>query len=301
VPADRFTELEYARRILYTSADRLHRRTSALLSARTVGVPSSTVITQLLRRRTVAPPEALLDVGCGRGGLAADLVNGFPSARVTVLDVSAALLTEAVRRTGARSAAVQADFHQLPLREHTFDAVTAAFCLYHAADPREPLAELARILKPGGVLATATKSIDSYRELDSVIAQAGLASVRTTMGSLYASFSTENAVRLLSEGFEVLDVEEHRHEFTFTSGDHLSRYLATVPTLSERPDGVSAYDAIRRAVVGTVGTKCEIHATSTISYCVARPRSAWQNRAVNPRGEYDPTGRTTPTRPSGGR
>ena len=97
----------------------------------------------------------LVDVACGAGAMLADLKRTFPRAKVIGLDLSAAYVEEARRRSGAP--AVQGAGERLPFGDGSLDAVTCVY-LFHELPPKvRPVVarELARVLKPGGVLALA--------------------------------------------------------------------------------------------------------------------------------------------------
>ena len=95
------------------------------------------------------------DLACGSGGFLRDLAATFPRAHLTGLDLSPAYLAEARRRSGV--AMVQANAERLPFADASLDAVTCIY-LFHELPPRvRPVvaAEIARVLKPGGLLAFA--------------------------------------------------------------------------------------------------------------------------------------------------
>jgi ubiquinone/menaquinone biosynthesis C-methylase UbiE len=97
----------------------------------------------------------LVDVACGSGAFLTDLRGAFPRAAVTGLDLSAAYLAEARTRSGA--AVVQASAERLPFADASLDGLTCIY-LFHELPPRVRTvvaAEMARVLKPGGVLAFA--------------------------------------------------------------------------------------------------------------------------------------------------
>lgn len=97
----------------------------------------------------------VLDLACGSGGFLRDLKSAFPRAAVFGLDLSPAYSAQAHARSGV--AVVQAAAERLPLADASLDAVTCIY-LFHELPPRlRPViaAEIARVLKPGGVLAFA--------------------------------------------------------------------------------------------------------------------------------------------------
>jgi demethylmenaquinone methyltransferase/2-methoxy-6-polyprenyl-1,4-benzoquinol methylase len=104
----------------------------------------------------LAPPEArVLDLCCGTG----DLLFALASRRGALVygaDFSRPMLAEAARksrRRGARAALFEADALRLPLPGASLDLLTIAFGFRNLANYRRGLAELRRVLKPGGVLA----------------------------------------------------------------------------------------------------------------------------------------------------
>ncbi|MER6475940.1 class I SAM-dependent methyltransferase [Streptomyces filamentosus] len=93
----------------------------------------------------------ILDAGCGAGPLSAALRDR--GAVVTGLDASAAMLALARRRLGDGAALHLADLRDpLPFGDGAFDDVIASLVLHHLEDWGPTLAELRRVLGPGGRL-----------------------------------------------------------------------------------------------------------------------------------------------------
>jgi SAM-dependent methyltransferase len=93
----------------------------------------------------------VLDVGCGDGALAAALLPG--GAVVTGIDLDAAMLAAARRRwEGASLHLVQGRAEALPFAEGTFDRVLAVTLLCFVGEAERAVAEMARVLRPGGRL-----------------------------------------------------------------------------------------------------------------------------------------------------
>jgi SAM-dependent methyltransferase len=106
--------------------------------------------------------ERLLDLGCGGGRHAYEAIRR--GAQVTALDASetelkdvSTLMGELARQddagTDGRGAVVCADALAIPFRDGTFDRVIAAEVLEHLPGDQVAMAELARVLRPGGSLA----------------------------------------------------------------------------------------------------------------------------------------------------
>lgn len=101
----------------------------------------------------LGPGDAVLDVGCGTGDdvrLLADVVG--PAGRAVGIDAREELLAVARARTvpglGAEFAA--ADAHAMPFSAGEFAAARVERALQHMADPQAVVAEMARVVRPGG-------------------------------------------------------------------------------------------------------------------------------------------------------
>jgi len=106
-------------------------------------------------------PGEILDVATGSGDVAFALSRGVPSARRIVgVDFCQPMLDEAEKKksgAGGRTRFPNVLFQQgdglaLPFSDETFDAVTIAFGLRNMADRARSLAEMRRVLRPGGRL-----------------------------------------------------------------------------------------------------------------------------------------------------
>jgi SAM-dependent methyltransferase len=141
----------------------------------------------------------LLDVGCGTGQLAARIRDGRPDARVVGCDFSGGMLHQAHERRGD-GAWLQADAARLPLRDLSFDAVVSTEAFHWFPDPDAALAELFRVLRPGGRLLVAFVNTPSR-----------VVSVATHLGSrlvgepFYWPTREEMAGRVERAGFHVVE------------------------------------------------------------------------------------------------
>jgi len=98
----------------------------------------------------------ILDLACGAGAYLKDLAAAFPRSRLIGADLSGAYLEEARRRSRVK-ALVQANAERLPLADASVDCVSAIY-LFHELPRRvrtRVAAEIARVLKSGGLLAFA--------------------------------------------------------------------------------------------------------------------------------------------------
>jgi demethylmenaquinone methyltransferase/2-methoxy-6-polyprenyl-1,4-benzoquinol methylase len=96
-------------------------------------------------------PQQVLDVACGTGDFVTAVLKASPTSKVIGLDFSEAMLTLA-RRKIHRATFVQGDVMDLPFEDKRFDVVTVGFGLRNFVDIPRALAQMARVLKPGGRL-----------------------------------------------------------------------------------------------------------------------------------------------------
>ncbi len=114
---------------------------------------ASQVVIDLMQ---VEPQARILDCGVGNGSLsvALDSIMKGP-VDFHAVDTSAEMLVQAksvMQHAGLRPHLLQADVMSLPYDDQSFDVVMAAHVLEHLPDPQRALAEMIRVLKPGGMV-----------------------------------------------------------------------------------------------------------------------------------------------------
>ncbi len=105
----------------------------------------------------LAPPTGLrwIDIGCGNGAFTEALVQRCAPAEVQGVDPSEAQLKCARTRPAARVAEFrQGDAMALPFPENRFDAAVMALVIFFVPDPAKGVAEMVRVVGPGGTVAT---------------------------------------------------------------------------------------------------------------------------------------------------
>jgi len=138
-----------------------------------------------------ASPRRVLEVGCGWGELAERLA-GETSAKVVAVDLSSRMVDLARERgIDARLGDVQ----DLQFDDGEFDVAVAAWMLYHVPDLPRGIAELARVLRPGGRLVAVTNSAHHLKELRELVGS----------GPSPASFTRETGEELLRASFATVE------------------------------------------------------------------------------------------------
>jgi len=110
-----------------------------------------------LEMLSIAPGERVLDVACGPGNFTRDFAQAAGDGLVVGLDASASMLDVAVRDTASPNVAyLRGDASGLPFRDGSFDAICCFAALYLIEEPMRALAEIVRVLAPGGRVALLT-------------------------------------------------------------------------------------------------------------------------------------------------
>ena len=104
---------------------------------------------------TIPAPETILEIGCGGGRNAGELLKKYPSARVTAVDYSPLSVEQAAEYNKAaisagRCVVRQGDASALPFENDTFNLATAFETVYFWPGLEACFAEVCRVLKPGG-------------------------------------------------------------------------------------------------------------------------------------------------------
>jgi malonyl-CoA O-methyltransferase len=131
---------------------------------------------RLLERLDVVrlQPAAILDLGAGTGHATRALQDRYRSAYVVAADISTGMLAQARRqqRFLKRFGRVACDAHDVSFKAASFDLVFSNLMLQWCADPDRVFANLARVLKVGGLLTFTALGPDTLRELRTAWASA---------------------------------------------------------------------------------------------------------------------------------
>jgi SAM-dependent methyltransferase len=108
-------------------------------------------------------PENIVDIGCGGGRNAAELMMKYPSAKVTAIDYSEVSVDKAKEYNkemieAGRCVVKQGDVSALDIADGEYELATAFETIYFWPGLEKCFAEVARILKPGGIFMIVNES-----------------------------------------------------------------------------------------------------------------------------------------------
>ncbi len=187
--------------------------------------------------------QQALDAGCGTGAFLVPLARRLAPQGATVigLDLAEGTLGRARARVQAEGLPVDCvlgDVEALPFDDRSFDLVLANYMLYHVPDLDQAIAELRRVLRPGGTLLAATNGQHHMRELwqlqERAYVGAGVSPQRATAaikrgrtaGAL--SFRLENGAQWLRRSFTEVHLEHYPDELHVTEVEPLVAYVASM-------------------------------------------------------------------------
>ncbi len=199
------------------------------------------------RQLPLRPGDRVLDIGCGPAWFWASVIGEIPeNLDLTLADQSTGMVEEALARcTPLPFGSVtgrQAEAAALPFEDDSFDVVMAMHMLYHVADPAAGIAEMFRVLKPGGSLAVTTNGAGNML---------GIYQLTTVFGSepfdpSAAAFGYDKAEQLMRARFGNVAFLQHPASMRITEPEDVFLALTSYPP----GDGASEaqLDAFRTAI-----------------------------------------------------
>jgi SAM-dependent methyltransferase len=119
---------------------------------------------EIIRLLEVSPGCSVLDVGSGAGDFLIELATSVDGVRAVGVDASQTMVTTAISRALAAGVTVQfslGDVQQLDYLDESFDRVNCSRILVHVEDAQAAIAEMARVLIPGGRIAILEPDFDA--------------------------------------------------------------------------------------------------------------------------------------------
>ena len=179
----------------------------------------------------------ILELGCGPGYLWKENISRIPIEwSITLSDFSAGMLDAAWRNLVVAGRAFQfkeIDAQSIPFEDETFDAVIANHMLYHVPDRAKAIAEIRRVLKPGGHLIAATTGGKHMHEITDWFRQVHIDNI---WESFVIPFTLENGREQLEHHFSQVAVSRYEDNLYVTEVAPLIAYMLSgvrVKELSE--------------------------------------------------------------------
>jgi len=179
----------------------------------------------------------VVEVGCGSGLLWANIGPLLPRLRLTLTDLSEGMASAATERAGALTdmevvAAHVCDAQDLPFEDASFDIAVANHMLYHVPDPGLAAAELARILRPDGVLLAATNGPAHLAALSDLQIQVYGTSPRELVGRRFGKLSGGD---VLGGSFDSVQWHDHPGRLECDDREDVYAYIASTSIAQEAP------------------------------------------------------------------
>jgi ubiquinone/menaquinone biosynthesis C-methylase UbiE len=210
------------------------------------------------------PGARVLDIGSGTGLVAAELVAR--GCRVTGVDISEPMLAYARRRVPAAEF-VHAEAESLPFDDDTFDDATSAQT-FHWLDQTRALAELARVVRPGGEIAVWWKGLtrgDRVRQIrDDTARELGLEPPRDLLAKGFPGLANapleDKRLRVIPwlvtmRAGDYLGYERSRARARDAYGDLLPAYFAELERRLGDPEAELALSYVHYLYVARVPAK----------------------------------------------
>ena len=195
----------------YATTERLRGRMSVWGPGATGLDPTDVLFEELVARS----PQKVLEIGGGTGAFAKRVVDALPDVDYLATDASPAMVAAASAQ-GVRAEVRPAEATGQPTG--SIDVVVAAWMLYHVPSLDAALAEVCRVLRPGGALLAVT---NGEQHLATLFAAAGVTPPRST-------FTSENGEALLERHFDRITRTDIETIATFPDHASAAAYLATV-------------------------------------------------------------------------
>jgi len=172
----------------------------------------------------------VLEVGCGTGLLWSALPDAVDkNLRITLTDLSPGMVDVSlsrVRELLTNVSGLEADVENLPFENASFDLAIANQMLYHAPDPARALAEIHRVLRPGGTLVASTNGPKHLQELFDI--KAAVFGTRQS-GTRADAFGSHTGRALLAQHFIDIEWRQFEDGLACTDVDDVVAYLTSTP------------------------------------------------------------------------
>lgn len=171
----------------------------------------------------------ILELGCGTGSLWKG--RKLPgNTALTLTDFSAGMLDSARTNLAGMGNVtfLQADIQNIPFEDGAFDYVIANMMLYHVPDIDRAIAEVRRVLKPGGTFACATSGENGIAEFVwSIFA------ISHQLPPVTVPFTLQNGGAMLEKHFDTVQIRRYEDHLEVTDPRDLVSYIRSLKTMAD--------------------------------------------------------------------
>jgi ubiquinone/menaquinone biosynthesis C-methylase UbiE len=175
-------------------------------------------------------PCRILELGCGVGKLWVENAHRIsPTWDITISDFSAAMLAATKANLAPVHGAFdfqQVDVERIPFDSHSFDAVIANHMLYYARDVDGAVAEIGRVLKPGGTLYASTNGMSHLKEIDDLIVD--FRGGTRPIASVVTMFNLDTGRDVLARHFAQVHVYKQANALHITEAEALTAFCLSI-------------------------------------------------------------------------
>jgi SAM-dependent methyltransferase len=198
---------------------------------RRYSVPAIDLPIWALDRHAWRGDETVLDIGTGTGQYLAPLRERVSHGRIIAGDLAPGMLRDlAAHGVPGSTQLLSADAEALPLAEASCDAIIASYVLPLVLDLPRALAEMSRVLRPGGALLAVTMAGVYMEELcvaiNAALNKMGI-SRETRWGSVSKRFNLENGLAYLEPHFAHVTVLRHESALVFPEAEPVLAYVTS--------------------------------------------------------------------------
>lgn len=226
----------------------------------------------------------VLEIGCGSGLLWPSIGPMLPRLRLTLTDLSEGMVSAAAERAGDLpdievAAALACEAEHLPFDDESFDVAVANHMLYHVPDPRRAGAELARVLRPDGVLMAAT---NGPRHLAAISDLQIEVFGRSPHGLASRRFGKLNGAEVLGASFASVQWHEHQGVLECDDPEDVYAYVLSTSIAQESPP--EKLEHLRAAIAARFDAQGGVLRTPKESGCFVACRPSRPGAGAGGRG-----------------
>ena len=206
----------------------------------------------------------ILEIGCGSGALWLDNLPRLRMAwHIILSDFSMGMVRECRQKLGlspGQFSLGSSNALAVPFSAESFDAVIANHMLYHVSDRQKAISEIARVLKPGGILYAATNGERHLLELDRLVMQyCQDCTIGILDGKPSRHFTLENGAAQLTPWFEKVCIREYEDALEVTEIEPIMAYIKSMlPRYGSQVD-TSVNSNLYQAILKQLQKQASIH------------------------------------------